>query len=196
MVVHSDIMDTENLTPMTNESTQNTEEIIAAYQSRLRSFIRKRVARKEDAEDILQDVFYQMVNAIDNTLSPIENLTGWLYRVTRNTIINKKKKRKESLPGFDEEDLFNDFTEVLFADNNATPETEYLKSLFWEELTDALNEIPKEQKEAFELTEFKGLSVKEIAQKNNVSINTILSRKHYAVIHLRNRLETLYQELV
>ncbi|WP_280748554.1 RNA polymerase sigma factor [Parabacteroides sp. PF5-9] len=179
---------------------KNVKKIITDHQSQLKSFIRKRVSNKEDAEDILQDVFYQLVKAIENTASPIEQVTAWLYRVTRNTIINKGKKRTEDafpVSGDDEEDgIFKEFSEVLFNEDNPTPETEYLRSLVWQELEIALSELPPEQREAFELMELDGLQAKEIAQTTGVPVNTLLSRKHYAVKHLRKRLEGLYHEIL
>ena len=191
--------------PKINEQTDNNknssvEKLVTEYQPRLKSFIRKRVSNKEDAEDILQDVFYQLIKALEDTFNPIEQVTAWLYRVTRNVIINKsKKKQEEELPSYqyDEDgDILKEFSEVLFNDDNPTPETEYLRSLVWQELEAALSELPAEQREVFELTELDGLSVKEIAASTRVPVNTLLSRKHYAVKHLRKRLEVLYGEML
>lgn len=185
-----------------NEQTgkEHLEELIQAHQPRLRSFIRGRVSNKEDAEDILQDVFYQLVKAADNTINPVEQVTAWLYRVARNTIINRgKKMQEEEMPvsGYDDEgNVLEEFSEILFNDDNPTPETEYLRSLVWQELEAALAELPPEQREAFELTELEGLPVKEIAQSIHVPVNTLLSRKHYAVRHLRKRLESLYNDIL
>lgn len=185
-----------------NDQTGNerVEELIQAHQPRLRSFIRRRVSNKEDAEDILQDVFYQLVKAAGNTINPVEHVTAWLYRVARNAIINRgKKMREEEMPvsGYDDEgNVLEEFSEILFNDDNPTPETEYLRSLVWQELEAALADLPPEQREAFELTELDGLPVKEVAQSIHVPVNTLLSRKHYAVRHLRKRLENLYNELL
>ncbi|MDR1226215.1 MAG: sigma-70 family RNA polymerase sigma factor [Prevotellaceae bacterium] len=181
-------------------SRQNAEKLIAEYQPQFQSFIRKRVTNKEDADDILQDVFYQLVRALDNAMNPIEQVSAWLYRVTRNMITNKKvKRREEPLPtyqeGDDEEEVMKDFSKVLFGGEAASPETEYLRSLVWEELEVALAELPLEQREIFEQTEIDGLPVKEISEATGVSVNTLLSRKHYAVQHLRKRLAVLYDEL-
>ncbi len=183
-----------------NDSKNNIDALVKENQPKIKSFIRKRVTNKEDAEDILQDVFYQLVRTVENALEPIEQVTAWLYRVTRNTIINKaKKKQEEELPasGYDEDgNVLENFSEILFNDDNPTPETEYLRSLVWKEVEVALSELPPEQREVFELTEIEGLSVKEIAEITDVPVNTLLSRKHYAVKYLRKRLKTLYDDII
>jgi len=174
--------------------------LIEEYQPQLKSFIRKRVSNKEDAEDILQDVFYQLIKTFEDTVNPIEQVSAWLYRVTRNTIINRgKKKREEELPSsqYDNEDnILKDFAEILFNNDNPTPETEYLRSLVWQELEAALSDLPIEQREIFELTEIEGLPVKDVSEATGITINTLLSRKHYAVKYLRKRLEKLYHDII
>jgi RNA polymerase sigma factor (sigma-70 family) len=179
------------------------EKLVTEHQPRLKAFIRRRVSSQEDAEDILQDVFYQFVKAIENTLNPIEQATAWLYRVARNTIINHgTKKREEATPiYYDNErdyEIERDFSGFLFDKEETTPspETEYLRSLVWTELEAALAELPPEQREIVELTELDGIPVKEIAQITGVSVNTLLSRKHYAVLHLRKRLKDLYVDIL
>ena len=186
---------------MTGQTEErNAEKIITEYQPRLKSFIYKRVPNKEDAEDILQDVFFQLIKTLENPLQPIEQVAAWLYRVTRNTIINKwKKKKEEELPVFqydEDEGILKEFSEILFDDDAATPETEYLRSLVWQELEAALAELSVEQREAFVLMEIDGLSAKEMAESIDVSVNTLLSRKHYAVKYLRTRLKELYEDLL
>ena len=187
-----------------NESAINTDvgQLIAEHRPKLKAFIRKRVRNSEDADDILQDVFYQFVKTIENTMNPIEQVSAWLYRVARNLIINNSvKKRAVEMPVFysDDEDneVLRDFSEVLFSNEpTPTPETEYLRSLVWFELENALAELPPEQREIFELTELDGIPVKEIAKTTGITVNTLLSRKHHAVKHLRKRLEGLYHDIV
>lgn len=181
-------------------NNQNINQLISENEPQLKAFIRKRVSNKADAEDILQDVFLQLVKTVDETLNPIEQVSAWLYRVTRNTIINRgKKKTEEELPIYstnEGEEVLQDFAEFLFNEESPSPETEYMRSLIWDELELALSELPPEQKEAFELMEIDGLSAKEVAEAMGVSVNTLLSRKHYATKHLRIRLKELYNELL
>lgn len=181
-------------------NNQNINQLISENEPQLKAFIRKRVSNKADAEDILQDVFLQLVKTVDETLNPIEQVSAWLYRVTRNTIINRgKKKTEEELPIYstnEGEEVLQDFAEFLFNEESPSPETEYIRSLVWDELELALSELSPEQKEAFELMEIDGLSAKEVAEATGVSVNTLLSRKHYATKHLRIRLKELYNELL
>lgn len=174
---------------------RNITQVINDYSKRLLGFIRKRVNNEADAEDILQDVFYQLMG---NT-QPIQQLTGWLFTVARNKITDKSRKHKPDLledlfSNADGEELLN-WTEMFFnaADN---PETDYLRSLFWEALNNALKELPEEQRTVFELNELEGIPFKEISEQTGVSVNTLLSRKRYAVLHLRERLQTLRYELL
>lgn len=180
---------------MADRQKRNITKVINEYSSRLLGFIRKRVNTDADAEDILQDVFYQFIGNPE----PIDQLTSWLFRVARNRITDTKRKHKPELL----DDVFTDsdgeemlgWTE-LFGSNDNNPETEYLRSLFWEVLNSALNELPEEQKEVFVLNELEGIPFKEISEKTGVSLNTLLSRKRYAVLHLRNRLQVLKDELL
>jgi RNA polymerase sigma factor (sigma-70 family) len=188
---------------MPAENQRDTEKLIAKYHPQLKSFIRSRVENREDAEDILQDVFYQLVKTINTAMNPIEQVSAWLYRVARNTIINYTvKKHEEAMPAYRNDDgdtaILEDFSEVLFNDNEASPspETEYMRSLVWTEMERALAELPPEQREIYELTEIDGIPLKEIAQTTGVPLNTLLSRKHYAVLYLRKRMKELYYEII
>jgi len=186
-----------------NEPTkqQDVGQLIVEHRPKLKAFIRKRVSNNEDADDILQDVFYQLVKTVENSMNPIEQVSAWLYRVARNLIINKGiKKSEEELPVYKDEEtdeVLNDFSEILFdSEMPASPETEYLRSLVWTELENALAELPPEQREIFELTELNGIPVKEIAETTGIPVNTLLSRKHYAIKHLRKRLVGLYNDII
>jgi RNA polymerase sigma factor (sigma-70 family) len=180
---------------MTEKGKSNITEVINAYTKRLRGFIRKRVTNEADVEDILQDVFYQFIG---NT-KPIEQLTAWLFTVTRNKITDKQRKQKPELINdlfIDaEDDLGFDWSE-LFLDNGNNPETVYLRNLFWDTLNEALDELPKAQKEVFVLNEIEGVPFKTISEQTGETINTLLSRKRYAVLHLRERLASLRDELL
>jgi len=185
---------------MSNNQQQDVGMLVTAHRPRLKAFIHKRVSNKEDAEDILQDVFYQLAK-VDTAMNPIEQVAAWLYRVARNMIINKQiKKHEEELPSYqndDDNEIFKDISEMLFSKQTSpSPETEYLRSLMWEELENALAELPLEQREVFEKNELDGLSFKEISKETGVPVNTLLSRKRYAVLHLRKRLSELYEEII
>jgi RNA polymerase sigma factor (sigma-70 family) len=181
---------------------QDVGQLIVEHRPKLKAFIRKRVANKEDAEDIVQDVFYQLVKTVEISMNPIEQVSAWLYRVARNLIINKGvKKREVEMPVYrsdeKDDDILNDISEIMFnSETSLSPETEYLRSLFWVELDNALAELPLEQREIFELTELDGIPVKDISETTGVSVNTLLSRKHYAVKHLRKRMRQLYEEII
>lgn len=169
------------------------------YQADLKGFISRRVTLKEDAEDILQNVFYNL-SKIDLVENPIQQISSWLYSVTRNQIIDRNRKRKEErLPLLSNDDSDDDFwidiTEIL-ADTADSPDTTYLQSLVWEELEAALKELPEEQKTVFELNEMQGFSFKEISESTGIPVNTLLSRKRYAILYLRERLKVLFEELV
>lgn len=180
---------------MTETRKSNITEVINTYSKRLMGFIRKRVNNEADAEDILQDVFYQFIG---NT-KPIEQLTAWLFTVTRNKITDKQRKHKPDLlediyTEADSESAF-DWTDMFFDETN-NPETEYLRNLFWEALYTALNELPAAQRDVFILNEIEGVPFKTIAEQTGETINTLLSRKRYAVLHLRERLSILRDELL
>jgi RNA polymerase sigma factor (sigma-70 family) len=180
----------------------NAAEAFRTYGSRIAAFIRSRVSSVEDADDILSEVFYQL-SRMDSLAKPVEQVSAWLYRVARNRIINWYAKKKDAplsaLLPLDTEDeaddaILADISDVLFSTDN-TPETEYLRSLVLSEIEAALAELPPEQREVFEQTEFLDLPVKEIARITGTPVNTLLSRKHYAVVRLRKRLQSLYEEI-
>ena len=175
-----------------------TAEVFLSFRQRLLNFINTRVSRIEDAEDILQEVFYQFTR-VNNLINPIENISAWLYRVARNRIIDHyKKKKDELLPSSYDEDGDNAFDEIsdIIYGEEATPEMEMLRSLVFEEIQTALTDLPKEQREVFELTELLDYSVKEAAEKTHTPVNTVLSRKHYAVKFLRKKLQELYDDVI
>jgi RNA polymerase sigma factor (sigma-70 family) len=182
--------------PMAAERNKNITHTIKAISKRLFGFIKQRVSSNEDAEDILQDVFYQFAG---NT-EPIEQATAWLYKVARNKITDSYRKKKLPLAddilssGEMEDESFN-WKEVMFSDA-ATPETEYLRNIFWEELKAALDELPAEQRQVFIQNEIDGIAFKDIAAAGGESVATLISRKRYAVLHLRNRLGVLKDELL
>ncbi len=180
---------------MSENNKNNITETIKSYSKHLLNFIKKRVDNQEDAEDILQDVFYQFAG---NT-KPIEQITAWLFRTARNKITdNYRKKKPELLEDVfldsDEEDGFS-WNEVLFSDTS-NPETEYLKTLFWTTLQEALDELPAEQRNAFVQHELEDIPFEKIAVNTGVPVATLISRKRYAVLHLRERLAILKDELL
>jgi RNA polymerase sigma factor (sigma-70 family) len=180
---------------MTADRKRNITQVITDYSKRLMGFIRKRVNNEADAEDILQDVFYQFIG---NT-QPIDQMTAWLFTVARNKIIDRQRKKRpealEDLFGEEGEECGLNWTEFLF-DASDNPEKDYLRTLFWEELNNALNELPEEQRQVFILNELEGVPFKEIAERTGETVNTLLSRKRYAVLHLRERLSVLKDELL
>jgi len=168
---------------------------IQDYGKGLLSFIRGRVKNDADAQDILQDIWYSL-SLIVNT-SPVEQTSAWLYKVARNKITDKYRKRSESLLDDlilmeDEED--SDYNSILFSDPK-TPETEYLRNLFWKQLFIALDELPIVQKQVFVWHELEDIPFQQIADQTGVNVQTLVSRKRYAVLHLRERLQQLYDEL-
>jgi RNA polymerase sigma factor (sigma-70 family) len=187
-----------SLERMAPEQDQRISEAVKREQSRLRNFIRRRVPDSRDAEDILQDVFYELVEA-NRLLMPIEHVTGWLFRVARNRIIDLfRKKKTESFSDAavaDEDDEMLQLEDLL-PSPDAGPEALYARNVLLEELELALDELPEEQREVFVAHELEGYSFKEIAAETGVSVNTLLSRKRYAVLHLRERLQSIYDEFM
>ena len=168
---------------------------IKSYGEQLFGFIRSRVPSNEDAEDILQDVWYQLSN--QSSPEEINSMSGWLYRVAKNKITDKYRRKKEnSLDDFfteDEEGL--NLAEIFLTDEN-NPDTKELQQLFWETLFDALEELPKNQRDVFILNEMEDKTLQQIADMQGEKLKTIISRKRYAVLHLRKRLEDLYNEFM
>jgi RNA polymerase sigma factor (sigma-70 family) len=172
---------------------------IEKYQGRLRNFIRKRCQSAEDAKDILQDVLFQLANA-DFLRKPVENTEAWLFTVARRKIIDWYKKKHPDPLFFtpdddDDNDFMNDINSILFEEGN-TPEDEFLKSLIWERLYTALSQLPREQRQVFEQNELEGLSFKTISKQSGTPVNTLISRKRYATLFLREQLKELYDELI
>ncbi len=165
-----------------------------AERKRLFDFIRRRVRTEEDAEDILSDVFYQLMSSYSVT-EPIEKMTSWLFTVARNKIIDwYRKKRPESLPRDENDPSLPLNLEDILYDPTQNPDQVYARSMVWTELADALDELPDEQKEVFVMHELEGKSFKEMAKMTGEPINTLLSRKRYAVLFLREKLQELYDE--
>jgi RNA polymerase sigma factor (sigma-70 family) len=188
--------DAASLGQMALEQDQRISEVVKREQSRLHNFIRRRVPDPRDAEDILQDVFYKLVEA-NRLLMPIEHVTGWLFRVARNRITDLFRKRRPE--SFSDTAVANEDDELLWLEDllpspDAGPEALYARNVLLEELELALDELPEEQREVFVAHELEGRSFKEMAAETGVSVNTLLSRKRYAVLHLRERLQSIYDE--
>src|ERR1700688_1188837 len=181
------------------EQDERLTETIGREQGRLRNFIRRRVADEAAAEDILQDVFYELIEAY-RLMKPIEQVGAWLYRVARNRIIDGFRKKKlepfspEKDPDAEDGDSLS--LEELLPSPEAGPEAAYARSILLEELDAALDELPNEQREVFLAHEFDGISFKEISAETGVSVNTLLSRKHHAGLHLRRRLQSIHDDFI
>ena len=181
---------------MMAEQDERISEAIDRDKTRLRNFIRRRVADPSDAEDILQEVFYELVETY-RLMKPIEQVGAWLFRVARNRITDLFLKRKPEAstndPVAEEEGEFLTLEDLL-PSRDAGPEAAYARTVLLAELEDALEELPDEQREVFLAHEIEGRSFKDLAAETGLSVNTLLSRKHYAVIHLRERLRAVYDE--
>ena len=186
-----------SLERMPLEQEQRITEVVKREQSRLRNFIRLRVPDPRDAEDILQEVFYELVEA-NRLLMPIDHVTGWLFRVARNRITDLfRKKQPES---FSDTVVAGENGELLQLEDllpslDAGPEALYVRSVLLDELELAVDELPEEQREVFVAHEVEGRSFKDMAAETGVNVNTLLSRKRYAVLHLRERLQSIHDEL-
>jgi len=182
---------------MPEDKNSHIIQTIKSYGKSLLGFIRRRVKNDADAEDILQDVWFQFSSVINS--EPIEQTGAWLYRVANNKITDKHRKKSETLlddmlvTGNEEEDT-TDFKDILLTEAK-TPETEYLRNLFWEQLFFALDELPEKQRQVFIWNELEDISFAEIADLTGDNVQTLVSRKRYAVLHLRKRLKQLYNEI-
>jgi RNA polymerase sigma factor (sigma-70 family) len=180
---------------MSSQPGKNIASVISRFGKRLMGFIRQRVASQDDAEDILQDVWYQLTTTVDT--GPIEQMSGWLFTVARNKITDRyRKKKPESLDLLLSNDGEGPDLSGILLDNSQNPETANLRALFWKTLQEALDELPEEQKAVFVWNELGDLSFNEIAELTGEKVNTLISRKRYAVLHLRERLLTLYKEIM
>jgi len=179
------------------EQDRQISEVVAEQRGRLRNFIRSRVPDPSDAEDIVQEVFYELVEA-NRLLMPIEHVTGWLFRVARNRITDLfRKKKPVAFSGAAVEDEDGELLRIedLLPSPDAGPEAVYFRNVLLDELEFALGELPSEQREVFVAHELEGRSFKELSTESGVSVNTLLSRKRYAVLHLRERLQSIHDEL-
>jgi RNA polymerase sigma factor (sigma-70 family) len=179
------------------EQDRQISEVVAEQRGRLRNFIRRRVPDPSDVEDILQEVFYELVEA-NRLLMPIEHVTGWLFRVARNRITDLFRKKK--LVAFSDVGVEDEAGELLRIEEllpspEAGPEALYFRNVLLDELEIALDELPREQREVFVAHEIEGRSFKELSAETSVNINTLLARKRYAVLHLRERLQSIYDDL-
>lgn len=188
------------ITTMSEKQKQDVEKTVRKEQGRLLAFIRNRVSDRQDAEDILQDVFVQFVNGYQ-AIESLEKATSWLFQVARNKIIDKYRKKKPL--SFSDVQLTNNqngeppiLLEDILPDLANNPEQDYFKEVIWEKIEEALSELPIEQRRVFEAHEFEGKSFQLLQDELHVSMNTLLSRKRYAILHLRKRLNELYQELI
>jgi RNA polymerase sigma factor (sigma-70 family) len=182
-----------------NEQDRRIAETIERERGRLRNFVRGRLPDREDVEDVLQDVFYELVVAY-RLMKPIEEAGAWLLRVARNRIIDRfRRKKPEAFGGAgltrdDEMDADAGSLEDLLPSAEAGPEEAYARSVLLDEIEAALAELPEEQRFVFVAHELEGRSFRELASETGVGVNTLLSRKHYAVLHLRRRLQRIHDE--
>lgn len=183
---------------MTDRQGRSITAEIARHRPRLRNFIRRRVGSEADAEDILQEVFAQLIE-VSHLMQPVEYLGAWLYRVARNQIIDLFRKRQTEaqveLPDMDDDAAMQLGLTELLAAEDAGPESDYVRNILLDEVDRALSELPPEQQDVFVAHEFEGRSFKDLAAESGLSVNTLLARKHYAIRHLRKRLQGIYEEI-
>lgn len=181
---------------MTDQKALSITQTFRRFGKKLFGFVRNKVQSNEDAEDILQDVWYQLSNF--SNINEIENLGAWLYQVARNKVTdNYRKQKSDSLESYMQEGEEGEWNikDILLMDESNSPDLAYFKEVFWKELLIALDELPESQKEVFVLNEIEDLTLQEIADKKGENLKTIISRKGYAVKYLRKRLNYLYQDL-
>lgn len=189
-------MDSLYLNEMAEKKTASLSEVVKDYGSQLFRFIKGKVSKTEDAEDILQEVWYQTSRLAN--IDDLENVGAWLYSVTRNKITdNYRKKKSDSLEDYtyEDEDASFSIKEILLADDSNNPELKMFKDIFWDELMKALDELPDNQRRVFFQNEIEEKTLQEIADEEGENLKTVISRKGYAVKHLRKRLKHLYNEL-
>jgi RNA polymerase sigma factor (sigma-70 family) len=191
-------MDEPSSVALMTERDRQISEIIAEQRSRLRNFIRKRVPNEADAEDLLQEVFFEVIEAY-RLMEPVQQWSAWMFKVARNRIIDLFRKKRLGVFGNDSMAVSDEGETLRLEDvlpsPDAGPAEAYARTVLLDELEEALDELPEEQREVFTAHEIEGYSFKEIAVRTGVSVNTLLSRKHYAVVHLRRRLQAMYDEL-
>lgn len=176
------------------------DDLIQMHTRRLRAFVGGRVSNREDAEDIVQDTLLQLLHSLRILENPLGQVTSWLYTVAHNLIVNHNKKKHEiELPSrlreSEDEQFMGDLSEILVSESDS-PDMQMLRQMVWQELDKALAELPAEQREAIVHTEVEGMTSAEAAAHMHVPLGTFLSRKHYAILHIRKRLRALYQELI
>jgi len=180
----------------TEQKTKSISSVIQEFGDKLFGFVRKKVKSTEDAEDILQEVWFQLSNLSD--MAELDNVSAWLYEVARNKITDKARKKKNALLedyGYETEEGEFNIKEILLLDDTNNPDLTFFKELFWKEFEKAINELPTNQKDVFILNEIDDLTLQQIADQQGEKLKTIISRKGYAVRHLRNKLGYLYKEM-
>lgn len=189
-------MDIPQHLEMAQKNSKSVTDLIKTYSGQLLRFVKGRVKRDEDAEDILQEVWFQFSRLTN--IDELENVGAWLFRVTRNKITDSYRKSKtEALDEMVEDGEEGEFPirQLLLADDSQDPELKMFKDIFWDELMKALDELPEKQRKVFLLNEMEDKTLQEIADMEGEKLKTIISRKGYAVKHLRLRLKSLYDEL-
>ena len=179
------------------QKTSSISNTIQEFGEKLFGFVRRKVKSTEDAEDILQEVWFQLSNL--NDIAELENVSAWLYEVARNKITDKaRKKTNLSIEdyGFEADDGEFNFKEILLMDDTGNPELTFFKEIFWKEFQQAMEELPENQKEAFIINEMEDLTLQQIADQTGENLKTIISRKRYAIKHLRTKLNYLYKEMI